>query len=140
MRIATKPCLVFIVFVLAGMLPSRGTAQGKILAFEGKVVAVNTLRGLPISCGVAAPHLLIKYEIDKLYAGAYNEKEIIIDHLACGASGVLAIDPGDNVVVVAKLVHNVPEEIDSLELRRQSRLAKHYFLALSVGRRIYTFK
>jgi hypothetical protein len=141
MKIAIKSaCAVLAVLAFAAILPNSGAAQSEILAFEGKVVAVTPMPSLDVSCGVAAPQLLIKYEIERLYAGAYDEKEIIVDHLACGASGVRAIAQGDDVLVVARAVHHVPEEIDSLGLRSKSPVAKQYFLALSVGKRVFTMR
>lgn len=140
MRISTKTFIALIVLILLVLSPNGSAAQGRLVVFEGKVVAVTPMPSMELSCGVAAPQLLIKYEIEKLYAGAYGEKEIIVDHLACGESGVRGISQGDSVVVVAKLVHYIPEEIDSLGLRPKSLLAKQYFLALSVGKRVFTMK
>jgi hypothetical protein len=139
-RIATKTLIALIVLILLVLSSKGSAAQGRMLVFEGKVVAVTPMPSMDVSCGVAAPQLLIKYEIEKLYTGAYSEKEIIVDHLACGKSGVRAISQGDTVVVVARIVHYVPEEIDSLGLRPKSIFEKRYFLALSVGKRVFTMK
>ena len=140
MRLAIRLWLVLIPFVLSVTLPSSSAAQSKILVLDGKVAVVTPMEGIDVSCGVAAPQLLIKYEIEKLHVGVYDETEIIIDHLACGTTGVRSIKQGDSVVVIAKPVRHVPEEIDSLGLRPKSPYAKRYFLAVSVGKRIFTTK
>jgi hypothetical protein len=139
-RITTKTFIALIFLIVLVPSSNGSAAQGRMLVFDGKVIAVTPMPSMDVSCGVAAPQLLIKYEIEKLYAGAYGEKEIIVDHLACGESGVRAISQGESVVVVARLVHDVPEEIDSLGLRSKSLSAKQYFLALSVGKRMFTMK
>jgi hypothetical protein len=111
-----------------------------VLVFQGRILELNPPPSIAVSCGVLAPKTLIKYQVERVYVGEYAKTEILVDHLACGQSGVEALQKGDQVIVVAKEVPRVDEEIDSLHLRMGEGDAHRYYLALSVGKQVYNFE
>jgi hypothetical protein len=135
-----KPWTIAILCVVSWFtIPTfAGAPRSNILVFQGRILELNVPPSIPVSCGVAAPKTLLKYQVERVYVGAYTKAEVLIDHLACGQSGVGALHKGDQVIVIAREALRMDEEVDSLHLRMSEGGTHQYYLALSVGKQIYS--
>jgi len=126
--------LSFLPLCVPAMAQSKGTDS---IAFLGTATAVNHAPGLPLSCGVMAPSVLIQYHIERIYFGHYLPSEILVDVLVCGLGLGTEMKEGNRVLVIAQRVNRIHDEIDSLGVRRKSSQKRAFFRALSIAKPIY---
>ncbi len=117
-----------------------GQADYEPLVFEGVLAETSPLPAIEVSCGVVAPMVLFWYDVNKVYVGSYDKKQILVGHLACGKSGIHDLHQGDVVVVVAKRVRRSPEEIDPQGMRKLGPYPNRFYIAAVVGHRAYAMK
>jgi hypothetical protein len=123
----------FLVLTSFALVPhGQQSRNANRLVFEGTVIRIG--RAPRFVCGVTSPYRLAEYRVERVYAGTYDKREIVVDHLFCRIDVLSDIQPGDKVLVVADRQTIMPERTYDGEIRKDTDKVDHFYVARRVAR------
>jgi len=85
--------------------------------------------------GRLAVYRLAKYRVERVCAGDYNAKEIVVDHLILSGKELEDISVGDQVCLTLKISDKIAAKYDAEGIRNSTDTVKTFYVAHDVIRR-----
>ena len=111
----------------------KASSPDDVLVFEGTIEKLGPDQG--ILSGRIAVYRLAKYRIQRMCAGKYDEKEIVVDHLVISGKEFKDLKIGDRVCVRVKIADKVLARYDADGIRSSSDVVKTFYVAVEAVRR-----
>jgi hypothetical protein len=98
-----------------------------IIVFEG---TIERLAPNPeFVSGWNAVYRLAKYRVERVCAGEFEGKEIVIDHIVFDRKEFEGVNVGDRVCVAAKISSRIDTRIDADDIRSPSQNVTTFYIA-----------
>lgn len=96
------------------------------LVFEGTILQIGPSPNR--DSGSVDVYQLVKYRINHIYTGVYEDKEIVVDHLILRSDDLKHLKVGDNVCVAVYRSKTISLRYNDEELRKASDIIKTFYI------------
>lgn len=104
----------------------------KSVVFEGTVEKLAP--DLGILSGRIVVYRLVKYRVERVCAGKYDGKEIVVDHLILEGKELEGVNVGDRVCVTVTISDKILSRYNAEGIRDPSEPVKTFFLGEAIWR------
>lgn len=103
----------------------------EMLTFEGVVLRVGPHPGY--LSGILPAYQLVKYRIERIIAGRYEGKEIVVDHLILTGNELEEIKIGDRVCITVRASDEIGIRRNVKGIRKASQVVKIFYIGGKVS-------
>jgi hypothetical protein len=104
--------------------------QNKFITFEGILIDNSPHDGT--QCGISFIHQVAKYRVDKVLNGAYQGKEIVVDHPACNGDVFKDVAIGSRVRITVTQHQHYSSITTHSGIREDNEKPKVFYVAQGV--------
>lgn len=124
---------ITLLFVFAAALQGSGFASRDAkakLSFEGTVMKI----GPPIfRSGFVTAYRLVKYRVERVCTGSYQQAEIVVDHLVLTGKELDGVNVGDRVYVTLKKAKKISPRYNVAGIREASDKLNVFYIGGTVS-------
>jgi len=129
-----KPKVIVIMlsffFVTSFQVEAKAQSMRGRLIFEGTVLQI----GPPVfHSGRVTAYRLVKYKVERVCKGNYDQREIVIDHLILTGKELNDLEIGDKVFVTAKRSKKISPRYNAPGIREASESISNFFIGSVVN-------